>query len=141
MSAGSPVSTTGGIKIYVGELPAYVTESQLRDLFSPYGEITSIHLITNKETGTFKGSAFINFARSSSGYSAIRSLNNTTPFPDVYFSSSSSFFHSLFSPPFRFKSGLQTLRSTCIVIVFLSEICLHRLMTRRSQPCVHRTGR
>ena len=49
-------------KLYVGNFPFSVDEAQLRDLFSPYGEITELALITDRETGRSKGFAFITFA-------------------------------------------------------------------------------
>lgn len=49
-------------KLYVGNFPFSVDEAQLRELFSPYGEITELALITDRETGRSKGFAFITFA-------------------------------------------------------------------------------
>ena len=49
-------------KLYVGNFPFSVDETQLRDLFSGYGEITELALITDRETGRSKGFAFITFA-------------------------------------------------------------------------------
>jgi cold-inducible RNA-binding protein len=49
-------------KLYVGNLPYTIDESQLRELFSPYGEIEDLALIIDRETGRPKGFAFITFA-------------------------------------------------------------------------------
>ena len=49
-------------KLYVGNLPYTVDESQLRDLFSAYGEIEDLALIMDRETGRPKGFAFITFS-------------------------------------------------------------------------------
>jgi cold-inducible RNA-binding protein len=49
-------------KLYIGNFPYSVTESQLRDLFSGYGEIQDLSLIMDRETGRPKGFAFITFA-------------------------------------------------------------------------------
>jgi cold-inducible RNA-binding protein len=49
-------------KLYVGNLPYTVDESQLRDLFSPYGEIQDLALIMDRDTGRPKGFAFVTFA-------------------------------------------------------------------------------
>jgi len=49
-------------KIYVGNFPFSVDEAQLRDIFSAYGEISELALITDRETGRSKGFAFITFA-------------------------------------------------------------------------------
>lgn len=49
-------------KLYVGNFPYTVDESQLRDLFSVYGEIEDLSLIMDRETGRPKGFAFITFS-------------------------------------------------------------------------------
>lgn len=49
-------------KIYVGNFPYSVDESQLRDLFSPYGEIETLAMIMDRDTGRPKGFAFITFS-------------------------------------------------------------------------------
>lgn len=49
-------------KLYVGNFPYSVDESQLRALFSEYGEISELAMITDRETGRPKGFAFITFA-------------------------------------------------------------------------------
>ena len=49
-------------KLYVGNLPFSVDEAQLRELFSDYGEISELAMITDRETGRSKGFAFITFA-------------------------------------------------------------------------------
>ena len=49
-------------KLYVGNFPYSVDESQLREMFSAYGEIQDIALIKDRETGRSKGFAFITFA-------------------------------------------------------------------------------
>ena len=49
-------------KLYVGNFPFSVEEGQLRELFSDYGEISELAMITDRETGRSKGFAFITFA-------------------------------------------------------------------------------
>lgn len=49
-------------KLYVGNLPFSVDEAQLRELFSAYGEISELAMITDRDTGRSKGFAFITFA-------------------------------------------------------------------------------
>ena len=49
-------------KLYVGNFPYSVDESQLREMFSSYGQIEDIALIKDRETGRSKGFAFITFA-------------------------------------------------------------------------------
>lgn len=49
-------------KLYVGNFPYSVDESQLRDVFSGYGDVTELSMIMDRETGRPKGFAFITFA-------------------------------------------------------------------------------
>jgi cold-inducible RNA-binding protein len=49
-------------KIYVGNFPYSVDESQLRDIFSAYGEIEDLAMIMDRDTGRPKGFAFVTFA-------------------------------------------------------------------------------
>ena len=46
-------------KIYVGNLAWSATEEDLRDHFSRYGEVHSVAIITDRETGRARGFAFI----------------------------------------------------------------------------------
>jgi RNA recognition motif-containing protein len=49
-------------KLYVGNFPYSVDESQLRGIFSEYGDISELAMIMDRETGRPKGFAFITFA-------------------------------------------------------------------------------
>jgi RNA recognition motif-containing protein len=46
-------------KIYVGNLPWSTTESELNELFSPYGAVHSAAVITDRETGRSRGFGFV----------------------------------------------------------------------------------
>jgi cold-inducible RNA-binding protein len=58
-------------KLYVGNFPYSVDESQLRALFSTYGDITDLALIMDRETGRPKGFAFITFASQQAAENAL----------------------------------------------------------------------
>ena len=45
--------------IYVGNLPYRCSEEELRDLFAQYGEVQSVKLITDRETGRPRGFGFV----------------------------------------------------------------------------------
>ncbi|MBN2141325.1 MAG: RNA-binding protein [Desulfovibrionaceae bacterium] len=45
--------------IYVGNLPWSVTESEIRQAFANYGEVMSVKLIEDRETGRPRGFGFI----------------------------------------------------------------------------------
>jgi len=46
-------------KLYVGNLPFSTTEDDVRDYFAPYGEVISVALITDRETGRLRGFGFV----------------------------------------------------------------------------------
>jgi RNA recognition motif-containing protein len=61
--------------IYVGNLPFDVTEETIRDLFSPFGAVETVKLITDRDTGRLRGFGFVEM--SSGGQEAIAALNET----------------------------------------------------------------
>jgi cold-inducible RNA-binding protein len=70
-------------KLYVGNLSYSTTEEQIRELFSQAGEIESIALITDRETGRAKGFGFVEMKTDEGSREAIKrfngySLNNRT---------------------------------------------------------------
>ena len=46
-------------RIYVGNLSYQTTESDLSDLFSQSGEVQSVNIITDRDTGRSKGFGFV----------------------------------------------------------------------------------
>lgn len=64
-------------RIYIGSLPYSVTDQQLEDLFSPFGQINEIHVITDRYTGQAKGFAFVEMANDEEADKAIQQLNGT----------------------------------------------------------------
>lgn len=46
-------------RIYVGNLPYTANEDEVRELFSQHGEVVSVHLITDRETGRPRGFGFV----------------------------------------------------------------------------------
>jgi cold-inducible RNA-binding protein len=65
-----------GVKIYVGNISFSVTEDEIRGLFSSYGEIESVKLITDPQTGRPRGFCFVEMASAESAHKAIEELNN-----------------------------------------------------------------
>ena len=47
------------MKLYVGNMPFSMDESQLRSLFAEYGTVDSANVITDRETGRPRGFAFV----------------------------------------------------------------------------------
>ena len=46
-------------KIYVGNLPFSATEDDIHELFSQYGSVESVKLITDRDTGRPRGFGFV----------------------------------------------------------------------------------
>lgn len=63
------------MKLYVGNLPYNTTEDDLRNLFSQYGSVDSVAVITDRETGRSKGFGFVEFGNDSEARTAIQALS------------------------------------------------------------------
>lgn len=46
-------------KIYVGNLPFSATDQEVRELFSEFGTVESVNLITDRDTGRPRGFGFV----------------------------------------------------------------------------------
>jgi RNA recognition motif-containing protein len=65
------------MKIYVGQLPHNVKENELKELFSEFGEITSVTLIMDHYSGRSKGFGFIDMPNNSEADKVIKTLNKS----------------------------------------------------------------
>jgi RNA recognition motif-containing protein len=63
--------------LYVGNLPFSATEEQLRNMFEAHGGVEKITLVTERETGRFRGFAFVEMIDTSEADKAIAALNGT----------------------------------------------------------------
>ena len=66
------------MKIYVGNLSYEVTEEDLRQEFGAFGEVTSVSVITDRDSGRSKGFGFVEMATKSEAEAAITGLNGKT---------------------------------------------------------------
>ncbi|GAC1422513.1 MAG: RNA-binding protein [Flavisolibacter sp.] len=64
------------MNIYVSNLGFNVTEEELKKLFAEHGQVSSVKLITDYNTGSSRGFAFIEMPNDSEGEKAISKLNN-----------------------------------------------------------------
>lgn len=62
-------------KVYVGNLSYNTTETTLRALFAEHGEIESVNVITDRDTGRPKGFAFVEMDTEEAAQAAISALN------------------------------------------------------------------
>ena len=65
------------MNIYVGNLPYTVTDVDLRETFSRFGEVSQVSLITDKFSGESKGFGFVEMSDNSQADTAIKSLNGS----------------------------------------------------------------
>ena len=63
------------MQIFVGNLAFTVTEQDVRELFAPYGVITRINLMTDRETGRLRGFGFVEMADDTAAQAAIAALH------------------------------------------------------------------
>jgi RNA recognition motif-containing protein len=63
------------VKLYVGNLSYNTTESDLRTLFAQAGQVESVALIKDRDTGNSKGFAFVEMNTQAEAEKAIGLLN------------------------------------------------------------------
>lgn len=61
--------------IYVGNVASTATEDQMRNLFTPHGEVISVKIMKDKFTGEARGFAFVEMASADEGKAAIAAVN------------------------------------------------------------------
>lgn len=52
------------MKLYVGNLSYATTDATLNELFSPFGQVESARVITDRDSGTSKGFGFVEMSNS-----------------------------------------------------------------------------
>ena len=62
-------------RLYVGNLSFHTSEEQLRELFTPYGQIDGVSLVTDRSTGQSRGFGFVEVADNAAADRAIAELN------------------------------------------------------------------
>lgn len=66
------------MNIYVGNLAYSMTDNDLRELFSEYGEVAGVSVITDKRSGRPKGFGFVEMPNQQEAEAAISALNETS---------------------------------------------------------------
>jgi cold-inducible RNA-binding protein len=64
------------VRLFVGNLSYDVTESDLREFFSPIGSLSSVIIPMDRESGNPRGFAFVEFSDQEQADEAFRKLNN-----------------------------------------------------------------
>ena len=63
------------MKLYVGNLSYSTTEDRLREVFSQHGEVASVALVMDRDTGRPRGFGFVEFSNDESARAAIAGMN------------------------------------------------------------------
>jgi cold-inducible RNA-binding protein len=61
--------------LFVGNMSFQTSESELRSVFEPYGEIARVQIITDRDTGRARGFAFVEMTNDDEAAKAIEGLN------------------------------------------------------------------
>ncbi|MCS6984966.1 MAG: RNA-binding protein [Leptospiraceae bacterium] len=65
------------MNIYVGNLPYRATEAQVEEVFSSFGEVSSVRIARDKETGRSRGFAFVTMGDRNEAEKAIQALHGS----------------------------------------------------------------
>ncbi len=63
--------------VFVGNMSFETTEGAIRSIFEPFGEITRVNLITDRDTGRARGFGFVEMSNDEEAAKAIAALNGT----------------------------------------------------------------
>ena len=63
------------MEIYVGNLSYDLSEQELQEAFEAFGEVTSVRIIKDRDSGRSKGFAFVEMPSQSEAEAAIAGLN------------------------------------------------------------------
>jgi RNA recognition motif-containing protein len=66
-----------GNRLYVGNLSFNTGSDAVRDAFSRYGEVTDVHLVTDRQTGQPRGFGFVTMATNEAAQAAIAGMNGS----------------------------------------------------------------
>ena len=66
------------MNIYVSNLSFNIKDEDLREFFTPYGEVTSAKVINDKFTGQSRGFGFVEMSDTAAANKAIEELNDAT---------------------------------------------------------------
>lgn len=64
------------MNLYVSNLSFHTNDESLKDLFSPFGVVSSAKVINDRETGRSRGFGFVEMDNAAEAQAAIKGLNN-----------------------------------------------------------------
>lgn len=65
------------MNIYFGNISYSMTPEEIKEIFSPFGNVLNVKIISDKQTGRSKGYAFVEMENDEDGEKAIKALNET----------------------------------------------------------------
>ena len=65
------------MNIFVGSLPYSLEEADLKELFEAYGEVSTVKIIIDRESGRSKGFGFVEMSDDEAAQKAISGLNGS----------------------------------------------------------------
>ena len=65
------------MQIHVGNLAREVSETELRQVFEPFGRVATVKIVTDRYSGVSRGFGFVEMPDRDEGEAAIQSLNMT----------------------------------------------------------------
>jgi RNA recognition motif-containing protein len=63
------------MNIYVGNLSFDASEDSIRQVFAPFGEVSSVNIITDKYSGKSRGFGFVEMPNQAEALKAIENIN------------------------------------------------------------------
>lgn len=71
----TPADVNHANRVYIGSIPAVMTEAEIRSMFQPFGNVKRLDLMQDTDTGQHRGYAFVEFAGSGCAEKAIQAIN------------------------------------------------------------------
>lgn len=62
-------------QLFVGSLPFRMSDDELKELFTEFGEVSSAKIISDRETGRSRGFGFVEFDSEDEAQAAIKAMN------------------------------------------------------------------
>ena len=75
LTTPQPTAVTEEAKLYVGNLPWSVTDDELKQMFSQFGEVVDAVVIKDRMTKKSKGFGFVTFAQAKDAETAKTKMN------------------------------------------------------------------
>ena len=65
------------MNIYIGNISYSMTAEEIKEIFTPFGDVQNVKIIFDKQTGRSKGYAFVEMENDEAAENAIKALNET----------------------------------------------------------------